>query len=222
MMARGSKKKNKSLPPSFSKTTNTASHMPSADKTDTWWQTGSNMEAEEVGSEGWETGPRLCATFCRVGSKTASFAALPRLIVERVLGNALGGIPRLFTWKALSLSFWNREINKCPSECIRIKRRKKQTPKLLTQRWMTAHVWAGACAPHRHRRDKMRNVISTQPPVYVKGVNKHHMNSSKAHPQSTHTPSLWDYSSVPCNLNPLFESSACVRVCMCVRREDSA
>lgn len=100
------------------------------------------MEAEEVGSEWWETGPRLCATFCRVGNKTASFS---RLIVERVRGDALGGIPRLFTWKALSLSFWNREINKCSSECIRIKekKKKKKTPKLLTQRWMTAYVWGG-------------------------------------------------------------------------------
>lgn len=181
------------------------------------------MEAEEVGSEWWETGPRLCATFCRVGNKTASFS---RLIVERVRGDALGGIPRLFTWKALSLSFWNREINKCSSECIRIKEKKKkqkntQTPDTTLDDCVRLGR-AGANAPQRHRRHKMRNVISTQPPVYVKGVNKHHMNSSKAHSQSTHTPSSWDYSSVPCNLNPLFESFASVRVCMCVRREDSA
>ena len=40
-----------------------------------------------------------------------------------------------------------------------------------------------------HRRHNMLYVISTQPPVYMKGVDKHHMNSNKAHPQSTHTSS---------------------------------
>lgn len=40
-----------------------------------------------------------------------------------------------------------------------------------------------------HRRHNMLYVISTQPPVYMKGADKHHMNSNKAHPQSTHTSS---------------------------------
>lgn len=54
-------------------------------------------------------------------------------------------------------------------------------------------------------------VISAQPPVYVKGDNKRHMNSNKAQPQSINTSSP---QSQCCNLNPVFKS--CVYVCVYV------
>lgn len=65
---------------------------------------------------------------------------------------------------------------------------------------------APACARARLCRYNTLHVISAQPPVYMKGDNKRHMNSNKAQPQSINTSSL---QSQRCNLNPLFKSSVC-------------
>lgn len=82
---------------------------------------------------------------------------------------------------------------------------------IMTQHWMTAR--ARVCSEASSSAEY--GLISTQPPVYMKGVNKHHMNSNKAHPQSTHASSWRGYSTAHCNLNPLFESSVCMCVCVC-------
>lgn len=66
---------------------------------------------------------------------------------------------------------------------------------------------APACARARLCRYNTLYVISAQPPVYMKGDNKRHMNSNKAQPQSINTSSL---QSQCCNLNPLFKSCVCV------------
>lgn len=92
--------------------------------------------------------------------------------------------PCSYTWKALALLFWNREINKCPSDWFRIKNKKKNTQQHNTR-------CACVCVRVHHCRHNMLYVISTQPPVYMKGGDKHHMNSNKAHPQSTNTSSSW-------------------------------
>lgn len=69
------------------------------------------------------------------------------------------------------------------------------------------------CARVHYCWYNMLYVISAQPPVYVKGDNKRHMNSNKAQPQSINSSSS---QSQHCNLKPLFESSVCACVCLCV------
>lgn len=86
--------------------------------------------------------------------------------------------PRSHTWKGLALLLWNREINKCPCDCFRIL--KHRHPPDVS---VCVHVTV------RHCEHNMLYVISTQPPVYMKGVNKHRMNFNKAHPRSAHTSS---------------------------------
>lgn len=75
-------------------------------------------------------------------------------------------------------------------------------------------VDAQACARACLCRYNTLHVISAQPPVYMKGDNKRHMNSNKAQPRSINTSSL---QSQCCNLNPLFKSCVCEGVCVCVR-----
>lgn len=69
------------------------------------------------------------------------------------------------------------------------------------------------CARVHYCWYNMLYVISAQPPVYVKGDNKRHMNSNKAQPQSINSSSS---QSQHCNLKPLFESCVSVLLCVCV------
>lgn len=131
----------------------------------------------------------------------------------RVHGDFCLGIPahtpeRLW----LSSSEIERLIN-APSDCFGIKNKHTEQ----RQRQKTVCV---ACTQASLSAQKTLNVISTQPPVYVKGVDKHHMNSNKAHPPSTNTSSSRSCSVVHCNLNPLFENCVCMHVCgsVCLMR----
>lgn len=117
------------------------------------------------------------------------------------------GIPAHDTWKAPALPFWNREINKYPSDWFRIK-------STHTHTHTCTRGDALVCARVHYCWYNMLYVISAQPPVYVKGDNKRHMNSNKAQPQSINSSSS---QSQHCNLKPLYES--CVSelvVCVCV------
>lgn len=139
--------------------------------------------------------------FPRNGNKVNQlFVLLLRFFTRRTPVDICSGIPACDTWKAPALPFWNREINKCPSDWFRIK---KNTHTYAT-------LDAPACARARLCRYNTLDVISAQPPVYMKGDNKRHMNSNKAQPQSINTSSS---QSQCCNLNPLFKSCVCMRGC---------
>lgn len=109
--------------------------------------------------------------------------------------------PCSYTWKASALFFWNREINKCPSDCFRIK---KKTPRTHDTRCVCTcaciiDVGTICCtlSPHSHLFIWRESTNIIWIPIRLTlGVHTlHHHGASTVH----------------CNLNPLFESCVCKR-----------
>lgn len=111
------------------------------------------------------------------------------------------------TWKAFA-HFWNREINKCTCDCLK---KKEYTHTRAHIRWcecVCARVWRSiivctiCCmlSSHSHLfiRRESTNIIWIPIRLNLRVHTLHHHEASTVH----------------CNLNPLFES------CACVRRED--
>lgn len=111
--------------------------------------------------------------------------------------------PCSYTWKALALFFWNREINKCPYDCFRIKKKKNNN-------CVCVHVRTCLCgciirticctlSPHSHLFiwRESTNIIWIPIRLTLRVHTLHHHEACTVH----------------CNLNPLFESC----VCVCVR-----
>lgn len=139
--------------------------------------TGSMLEEQEMWCGEEKKGAFNDASLRLNGNKAKLlFVLLSRLLAGRVRGDICSGIPahtpeRL--WR--SSSEIERLIN-APLTGLGLK--------INTQNNSTT-----VCAQVHRCQHKMLNVISTQPPVYTKGVDKHRMNSNKAHPQSTNTSS---------------------------------
>ena len=113
--------------------------------------------------------------------------------------------PCSYTWKAATLLFWNREINKCPSDCFRIKKgsahthththtHTQSTP--CTYGCIIAGTICCTLSPHSHLFiwREPTNIIWIPIRLTLRVHTLHHHEASTVH----------------CNLNPLFESCVCV------------
>ena len=109
------------------------------------------------------------------GTNKAGFVLLLQLHTGWIRGDICSGIPAHTPERLRRSSSEIERLINVPLTAFGLKKRKK------TQMCV--------CMLVHHHRHNMLYVICAQPPVYMRGVNKHHMNSNKAHPPSTHTSS---------------------------------
>lgn len=137
------------------------------------------------GTERWRL---LLCTFPQEWQENKTgFVLLLQLHTGWIPGDICSGIPAHTPERLWHSSSEIERLINVPMTALGLKKKKQQLC-VCTCAYMLVRV---------HHPHNMLYVISTQPPVYMKGVNKHHMNSNKAHPQSTHTSSSW---SVHCSL----------------------